>query len=77
MTPEHLSAAGTHDGRDTTGSDLFYDRTARFAAVFAIVLASVEIVVDAVTWIELDIAAIHGLPLVRAAVTRSRRLLWR
>lgn len=51
------------------------DRAARLA-VFAIMLVLVEVFIDAVTWIELDVAAIYGLPLLLAAITRSRRLLW-
>jgi signal transduction histidine kinase len=47
-----------------------------FAALFAVGLALVEAFIDAITWIELDVAAIYGLPLVLAALTRSRRLLW-
>jgi signal transduction histidine kinase len=34
------------------------------------------IVADFATWIELDVAAIFGLPLVLAGATRSRTLLW-
>jgi signal transduction histidine kinase len=33
-------------------------------------------VADFATWIELDIASLYGIPLVLAAATRSRRLLW-
>jgi signal transduction histidine kinase len=33
-------------------------------------------VADFTTWIELDVAAIFGLPLVLAGATRSRTLLW-
>jgi signal transduction histidine kinase len=46
----------------------------RIAAVFIIALGLV--VVDLVTWIELDIAAIFSLPLVLIAPSRSPRLLW-
>ena len=42
--------------------------------VFALTLGL--IVADFVTWIELDIATIYGLPLVLAGATRSRALLW-
>ena len=52
------------------------DRTVAFAYVFAIVLAAAEVVVDLGTWVELDIATIYGIPLVLAAFTRNRRLLW-
>ena len=34
------------------------------------------ITVDVITWVELDVAAIFGLPLVLVGPTRSRRLLW-
>jgi signal transduction histidine kinase len=47
-----------------------------FIALVAVGLALVEAFIDAVTWVELDVAAIYGLPLVLAALTRSRRLLW-
>jgi signal transduction histidine kinase len=52
------------------------DRTVAFAYFFAIVLAVAEVVVDLGTWVELDIATIYGIPLVLAAFTRNRRLLW-
>ena len=42
--------------------------------VFAVTLGL--IVADFTTWIELDVAAIFGLPLVLAGATRSRVLLW-
>jgi signal transduction histidine kinase len=41
-----------------------------------VVLALVEVTVDAITWIELDVAAVYGLPLVLAVSARSLRLLW-
>jgi signal transduction histidine kinase len=43
-------------------------------AVLAVTLGLV--IADFTTWIELDIAAIYGLPLVLAGATRSRALLW-
>ncbi len=52
------------------------DRTIAFACVSAIVLAVAEVIADAGTWVELDVATIYGIPLVLAAFTRSRRLLW-
>ena len=52
------------------------DRTIAFAGVCAIVLAVAEVIADAGTWVELDVATIYGIPLVLAAFTRSRRLLW-
>jgi hypothetical protein len=55
---------------------LLRPRNMVFIALVALGLALVEAFVDAVTWVELDVAAIYGLPLVLAALTRSRRLLW-
>ena len=52
------------------------ERTVAFACVFAIVLAIAEVILDLGTWVELDIATIYGIPLVLAAFTRNRRLLW-
>src|SRR5688572_29320274 len=54
----------------------FRPRDRVFIALLAVALALVEVLLDAVTWVELDVAAIYGLPLVLAALTRSRRLLW-
>jgi signal transduction histidine kinase len=45
-------------------------------ATLAIVLAAVEIFADVTTWVELDVAAIYGLPLVLVAFARKRRMLW-
>ena len=60
----------------TASSITLSDRAVAFAYVAAIVLAVAEVVLDLVTWVDLDIAAIYGIPLVLAAITRSRRLLW-
>src|SRR6185437_14015449 len=49
-------------------------RTMLLVAVFAATLGL--IVADFITWIEIDVAAIFGLPLVLAGATRSRALLW-
>jgi signal transduction histidine kinase len=46
------------------------------AYALAIVLALVEVALDLGTWVELDIANVYVLPLVVAAFTRNRRLLW-
>ena len=46
----------------------------RIAAVFIVALGL--IVVDFITWVELDVAAIFSLPLVLIAPSRSPRLLW-
>src|SRR6185295_9901026 len=35
-----------------------------------------EAAVDWTTWVELDVSAVYGIPLVLAAVARNRRLLW-
>jgi signal transduction histidine kinase len=43
-------------------------------AVFAVTLGLITL--DFITWVELDVAAIFGLPLVLVGATRSRRLLW-
>src|SRR5690348_14916288 len=43
-------------------------------AVFVVTLALVAI--DFTTWVELDVAAVFGLPLLLVGPTRSRRLLW-
>jgi signal transduction histidine kinase len=43
-------------------------------AVFAVTLGLIAL--DVVTWVELDVAAIFGLPLLLVGPTRSRRLLW-
>ena len=50
-------------------------RAARYT-VFAVLLASLEVLIDTLTWIQLDVAAIYGLPLLLAAMARNRRLLW-
>jgi signal transduction histidine kinase len=49
-------------------------RTALLVAVFAVTLGLIT--VDVITWVELDVAAIFGLPLLLVGPTRSRRLLW-
>src|SRR5688500_18579137 len=59
-----------------TSSALLRPRNLMFIGLAAVGLALVEAFIDAVTWVELDVAAIYGLPLVLAALTRSRRLLW-
>jgi signal transduction histidine kinase len=52
------------------------DARVDFAFAFAIAAAVAEIALDLGTWVELDVAAIYGIPLVLAAFTRNRRLLW-
>lgn len=51
-------------------------QTVRFAFVGAILLALAEVALDLLTWVDLDIASIYGIPLVLAAFTRKRWLLW-
>jgi signal transduction histidine kinase len=48
----------------------------RILAAAAVLLAVVEVFVDFTTWIQLNISIIYGLPLVVAAASRSRRLVW-
>jgi signal transduction histidine kinase len=50
------------------------DQRTLLVAVFAVTLALVTI--DFITWVELDVAAVFGLPLLLVGPTRSRRLLW-
>jgi signal transduction histidine kinase len=50
------------------------DQRTLLVAVFVVTLALVTI--DFITWVELDVAAIFGLPLLLVGPTRSRRLLW-
>jgi hypothetical protein len=65
------------DGESKTVSSIRHsDRTVAFAYVFAMVLALAEVAADLGAWVELDIAVIYGIPLVLAAFTRNRRLLW-
>jgi signal transduction histidine kinase len=56
--------------------DYLLDRPFPLAGTAAILLAVAEVAVDWVTWVELDVSTIYGLPLVLAAVARNRRLLW-
>ena len=60
----------------TVASNPPRERTVVFAGWFAIVVSVAEIALDLGTWVELDIATIYGIPLVLAAYTRNRRLLW-
>lgn len=46
------------------------------AGVAAVLLAAIQVVIDWLTWIELNEAIVYTLPLVLAAMARSRRLLW-
>jgi len=51
-------------------------RSAAYAPALALLLAGVLIAIDFDTWIELDVAALFGLPLVVAALAGRRLLLW-
>lgn len=46
------------------------------AGYAAVLLAAVEISVDVDTWIQLNVSIVYGLPLVLAAASGSRRVLW-
>jgi signal transduction histidine kinase len=46
------------------------------AGVLAVLLALSEMLIDWITHIDLNVSILYGLPLVVAAATRSRRLLW-
>lgn len=46
------------------------------AGYLAVGLAIVEVIVDWITWIELNEAIVYSLPLILAAAARNRRLLW-
>ncbi len=48
----------------------------RIAGLFAVSLALIEVLVDATTWIQLNISIVYGLPLVLAAITGRRAFLW-
>jgi signal transduction histidine kinase len=56
--------------------DYLLDRPMPVAGSLAIVVAAVELAFDWATWVELDVSAVYGVPLVLAAVARNRRLLW-
>jgi signal transduction histidine kinase len=56
--------------------DYLLDRPMPVAGTLAILVAVIEAAVDWTTWVELDVSAVYGVPLVLAAVARNRRLLW-
>jgi signal transduction histidine kinase len=56
--------------------DYLLDRPMPLAGTLAILVAVIEAAVDWTTWVELDVSAVYGIPLVLAAVARNRRLLW-
>jgi len=51
-------------------------RQAALAVVLSILVAAFAVVIDWITWVELNVSIMYGLPLVLAALTRSRLLLW-
>lgn len=55
---------------------LLYHRPLPAAGALAVGLAAVLVFVDWVTWIELNESILFPLPLVLAAMARSRRLVW-
>lgn len=56
--------------------DYLLDRPMPLAGTLAVLVAVIEATVDWTTWVELDVSALYGVPLVLAAVARNRRLLW-
>ncbi len=56
--------------------DYLLDRPMPLAGTLAVLVAALEAAVDWTTWVELDVSAVYGIPLVLAAVARNRRLLW-
>ena len=54
---------------------LLQHRPVPVAGGLAVVLAAIEIALDAGTWVELNVSIVYSLPLVLAAAARDRRLL--
>jgi signal transduction histidine kinase len=52
------------------------DRPMPLAGALAIIVAIIEAGADWTTWVQLDISAVYGVPLVLAAIARNRRLMW-
>lgn len=48
----------------------------KMLTVVAVLLAAIEVLLDFTTWIQLNVAIVYGLPLVLAAASRNRRLVW-
>ena len=63
---------------DSQANPMELDKQQRMAvaAFLSILLAAVEVLIDWTTWVELNVSILYGLPLVLAALGRSRRLLW-
>jgi signal transduction histidine kinase len=55
---------------------LLHRRPLPVAGVLALCLAALLVFVDWITWIQFNEAIVYTLPLVLAAMARSRRLLW-
>jgi len=51
-------------------------RPVPYAGIAAVVMAAILVVIDWVTWIELNESILFTLPLVLGAAARDRRLLW-
>jgi len=62
--------------RRKTLLEVLHHRPVPFAGALAILLAAVEILIDWGTWVSLNVSIVYSLPLIVAAVARSRRLLW-
>ncbi len=56
--------------------DFLRRRRVPLAGAAAVLLAAFEIFTDWDTWIQLNVSIVYGLPLVVAAASGSRRLLW-
>jgi signal transduction histidine kinase len=55
---------------------MLHRRALPAAGILAISLAIIEVAVDWLTWIEFNEAIVYTLPLILAAATRNRKLLW-
>ena len=56
--------------------DYLLERPMPVAGALAVLVAALEAAADWSTWVELDVSAVYGVPLVLAALARNRRLLW-
>ena len=61
---------------DAMGDRVTDVRRANASAFLAVIVAGVELMVDAATWVELNVSILYSVPLVLAALARSRGLLW-
>ena len=73
-----LDQAASGQRMDSQANPMELDKQQRVAvaAFLSILLAAVEVLIDWITWVELNVSILYGLPLVLAALGRSRRLLW-